>query len=219
MRLKLICIWLMCIPLLKAQNSDTVRTEYMYINGERVQAIISPEDTLFLAEVDSIKISSPRNFADRQEYLKYVRYKKYAAKVYPYAKEAIRIFREAEYVTRYMNEKSQKVYLKNLQVELEREFENPLKKLSKTQGKILIEMIEKETEMPLYDLIQMTRGNFLASYYGTIGSFYDFNLREGYIEGKDHIMDIVISDFNLSYDIERVIEKNERERMPMMPSP
>lgn len=219
MRIILFFICVLWFPFLSAQTSDTLRTEIMYINGQRINALISADDTLFLAEVDSIQVTSPRNFANRQEYLKYMRYKKYAANVYPYAKEAVRIFREAQYVTRYMNGSTQKVYLKNLQTELEQKFENPLKKLSRTQGKILIEMVEKELELSIYDLVQMTRGNFLASYYGTIGSFYDFDLREGYIEGKDRMMDIVISAYDLSYDVESVIEKNEADRMPMMPNP
>lgn len=219
MRILSIFLYFIATLSLSAQISDTTRTEYMYINNQRIKAIISPNDTLFIVDYDSIQISSPRHFENREEYLTYMKYKKYAAHVYPYAKEAVRIFREAQYVTRYMDERTQKVYLKNLQGELEREFENKLKKLSRTQGKILIEMIERELDLSIYELIKMTRGNFLASYYGTIGTFYDVNLREGYIKGKDHLMDIVISDFDVSYDIEKVIEKHERKRMPMMPSP
>lgn len=217
MRIITICICFFLFQSLSAQTSDTTRTEYMYINGQRVQAIISPDDTLFIVDYDSIQVSSPRDFANRTEYLTYMKYKKYAAKVYPYAIEAVRIFREAQYVTRYMNERSQDVYLENLQQELEREFERPLKKLSRTQGRILVEMIEKELDMSIYQLIKMTRGNFVASYYGTIGTFYDINLREGYIEGQDPLMDIVLNDFDVSYDIEKVIRRNEQKRMPMMP--
>lgn len=198
-------------------QSDSVRTEYLYIDGQRLKAMITTDDTLFVFEYDSIQISSPRSFKDREEYLLYMRYKRYAAKVYPYAKDAVRIYREADYVTRYMNEKSRKVYLKHLQQELNEKFEVPLKKLSKTQGRILIEMIEREIDMSLFDLIALTRGGFIASYYGTVGTFFDYDIREGYMEGKDPIMDIVIKDFDISYDIEKVIKKNESERMPMIP--
>lgn len=198
-------------------QSDSIRTEFLYIDGQRLKAMISPEDTLFIFEVDSVQISSPRSFSSREEYVKYMRYKKYAAKVYPYAKDAVRIYREADYVTRFMNEKSRKLYLKHLQEELNTKFEIPLKKLSKTQGRILIEMIEREIDMSIFDLIVLTRGGFIASYYGTVGSFFDYDIREGYVEGKDPIMDIVIKDFDLSYDIEEVIQRNESERMPMIP--
>lgn len=204
---------------LVGQNSDSLRTEYMYIDGQRMQALISEDDTLFLAEIDSIQISSPRKFDNREDYITYLRYKKYAAKVYPYAKRAVKIYREAEYVTRMMDKRSRKRHLKRLQKELEEDFEKPLKKLTKTQGRILVEMIERELNMPIYELIKETRGTFLASYYTGIGTMFSYDLTEGYIEGKDELMDIVLRDFDVSHDVDRVIKKYEQERMPMIPSP
>jgi len=205
--------------LLFAQSTDSLRTEVMYINGQRVQALITESDTLFLAQMDSIQISSPRKFDSREDYLLYLRYKKYAAKVYPYAKRAVKIYREAEYVTRMMDKRSRKKHLKRLQKELEEDFEQPLKKLTKTQGRILVEMIEKELEIPLYDLIKETRGTFLASYYTGLGTMFNYNLKEGYIKGKDELMDIVLQDFDVSHNVEKIILKYEQERLPMIPNP
>jgi len=191
----------------------------MYIDGQRIQALITEDDTLFLAEIDSVQISSPRKFDSREDYITYLRYKKYAAKVYPYAKKAVKIYREAEYVTRMMDKRSRKRHLKRLQKELEENFEDPLKKLTKTQGRILVEMIEKELNMPIYDLIKETRGTFLASYYTGMGTIFSYNLTEGYIEGEDELMDIVLRDFDVSHDIERIIKKYEQDRLPMIPNP
>jgi DNA-binding protein Fis len=191
----------------------------MYINGQRIQALISEGDTLFLAQIDSVQISSPRRFDNREDYLTYMRYKKYAAKVYPYAKKAVKIYREAEYVTRMMDKRSRKRHLKRLQKELEESFEKPLKKLTKTQGRILVEMIEKEIELPLYDIIKETRGTFLASYYTGMGTMFNYNLTEGYIEGQDELMDIVLRDFDVSHNVEKVIQKYHQERLPMIPNP
>ena len=212
-----ICLW--SALALVGQNNDTLRTEYMYIDGQRIQALITEDDTLFLAEIDSVQISSPRKFDSREDYITYLRYKKYAAKVYPYAKKAVKIYREAEYVTRMMDKRSRKRHLKRLQKELEDNFEDPLKKLTKTQGRILVEMIEKELNMPIYDLIKETRGTFLASYYTGMGTIFSYNLTEGYIEGEDELMDIVLRDFDVSHDIERIIKKYEQDRLPMIPNP
>jgi hypothetical protein len=203
---------------LSAQNGDSTRTEYLYIEGQRIQALITEDDTLFLAEIDSIQISSPRKFKSREEYLTYMRYKKYAAKVFPYAKKAVKIYRESEYVTRMMDKKMRKKHLKRLQKELEEDFEQPLKKLTKTQGRILVEMVEREVGRTLYDIIQETRGTFIASYYTGMGTLFSYDLTEGYVEGKDEMMDIVIRDFDVSYDIEKVIQKYQKDRMPMIPN-
>ncbi|NBC25115.1 MAG: DUF4294 domain-containing protein [Bacteroidetes bacterium] len=214
----LFVLFTICSQFLLGQKADSMRTEFMFIDGQRVKALITETDTLLLAEIDSVQISSPRKFDSREDYITYLKYKKYAAKVYPYAKSAVKIYREAEYVTRMMDKKSRKHHLKRLQKELEDNFEKPLKKLTKTQGRILVEMIEKELEMPLYDLIKETRGTFLASYYTGIGAMFTYNLREGYIEGKDEMMDIVLQDFDVSHDVERLIQKYQQERLPMIPN-
>lgn len=56
-------------------------------------------------------------------------------------------------------------------------------------------MIEKETNMPFYDLIKKMRNGFVAFYWHQFGKLYGYNLKEGYIRGKDKPMDAVLDDF------------------------
>ena len=79
--------------------------------------------------------------------------RRYANKVYPYAKEAIRIFEELEYAREHMSRRKFKKEAKRLEKELETEFEPVLTKLTKLQGKIMIKMIERETGETFYNLI------------------------------------------------------------------
>ncbi len=170
------------------------------IGGHFVTAIVIEGDTLIIARIDNINISSPRSFASQEEYLKYMRYKHYAAHVYPYAKEAIRIFREAEQVTKSMRKRHRKKYLNKLSAELEREFEDPLKSLTKTQGKILVKMIEKELGMSMFDLIKMTQGGAKAFYWNQSSKLYGYRLKNEYTVGENRLLDIVLDDLDLSYD-------------------
>ena len=154
-------------------------------------------DTLFLSTLDDMSISSPREFASREEYLRYRRYQIYAAKVYPYAKEAIRIFTEVEEQADGMKKGKRKKFMKQKTEELKTEFEAPLRKLTKTQGKILVKMIERELDTPMYDLIKNLRGTFTASYWNTFSKFYGHRLKDGYTRGEDHILDAVLDDLEL----------------------
>jgi hypothetical protein len=176
-------------------------TTQMRLNGEVVTVLIEDGDTIIIADIDNINISSPRRFESREDYNKYMRYRRYAADVYPYAKEAIRIFREAEYVTQNMKKKKRKKYLAKLSKELEEEFENPLKRLSKTQGKILVKMIERELDAPIYDLITMTRGKLKAFYWNQSSKLYGYRLKEKYEIGQNTILDVVLQDFDISYQV------------------
>ena len=164
-------------------------------------------DTLIIAELSDVSISSPEVFANAEEYKLYRRYRIYAQRVYPYAVDAIRIFRETEYMTQNMKKRERRKYIKRLQNELEEKFEEPLKKMSKTQGKVLIAMIEREIDAPVYDLIKDLRGGLTARYWATLAGFYGHKLKHKYTVGDDHILDAVLDDFDVSYELPEVAAK------------
>jgi len=170
------------------------------INGQRLSALISDGDTLFFADLEDVRISSPRSFGSRADYLKYMKYRRYAAKVYPYAKQAIRIFEEAKLASTTMKKRKRKKYLKKLSKELKNEFEAPLKSLSKTQGKIMVKMIERELDQPMFDLIKMTQGKLKAFYWNQSSKLYGYRLKTGYVVGNNPILDVVLQDFDVSYN-------------------
>ena len=192
------------VVLAKIQKTKILQNEpieQINVKGQLLSALISEGDTLYFANLGNINISSPRSFANRDDYYKYLKYRRYAAKVYPYAKEAIRIFKEAEYVTLSMKKRKRKKYLRKLSKELEKEFQDPLKGLSKTQGKILVKMIERELESPMFDLIKMTQGKLKAFYWNQSSKLYGYRLRTGYVHGQNSILDVVLQDFDISHEI------------------
>lgn len=184
--------------ILQAQDEEFEQTT---IDGELVYYYVAnPGDTILLYGLDSLSVTSPRSFEDRQEYRRYLKYRRYANVVFPYAVKAIEIFREADEVTRTMKKGKKKKHMKRLQKELKEEFEDPLRNLTKTQGLILTKMIENELDTPFYDLVKNLRGSFVASYWNTLGKINGYRLREGYTAGEDPIMDAVINDFDISYN-------------------
>ncbi len=204
MKKEIICLLLISLVFtcsLFAQFDE--RKEKLEINGEIVTALITETDTFIIADLEPVSISSPRSFKNHDEYKRYLLYRRYANFVYPYAKDAIRIFRETEHVTQTMSKRKRKKHIKRLQKELKKEFKDPMKNLTRTQGKILIKMIEKELNTPFYDLLKSLRGGFTATYYNEFGKFYGYRLKEGYTPGKDPILDAVLYDFNISYSLKQ----------------
>ncbi|NNE29353.1 MAG: DUF4294 domain-containing protein, partial [Saprospiraceae bacterium] len=138
--------------------------------------------------------------------------RRYAAKVYPYAAEGIRIFRELEYVTKEMKPGKRKRHVRRLNREYKKEFKGELKNLTKTQGKILIEMVEQELQIPFYSLLKNLRGTVTASYWHELGKINGYDLKDQYTPGDDAILDLVLEDFDLSYEVDlRRIEELERK--------
>jgi Domain of unknown function (DUF4294) len=190
-------------PMAFGQVVDTMTTK-LKVDGKVYSAIITPEgDTLILADLDEISITSLRTFASDEDYQKYMRFRRHAFTVFPYAKEAIRIFREYEYAQQHLSKRAAKKKLKQLEKELTKEFEEPLSKLTKLQGKIMFKMIEKETDQSMYDLLKGIKGTFTAFYWNQFSKLYDYNLKEGYEPGKYEILDAVLNDFDVSHRIEK----------------
>ena len=172
------------------------------LKGKIYSAMISEGDTLILADLDDVSITSFRKFETDADYRKYQKFRRYAALVFPYAKEGIRIFREVEYASLHLSKRERKKRIKELEKELKAEFEQPLSKLTKLQGKILIKMIEKETDESMYNLMKQVKGRFTAFYWNQFSKLYSYDLKEGYQLGKYDILDAVLQDFDLSYRIE-----------------
>ena len=192
MKLQFVVICIMLCALARAQD--------LKLNGEIVTQVITDDgDTLLVADLDGVNITSKRSFDDKDDYFKYVKYRKYANSVYPYAVEAIKVFRKMETETLELKKAKKKKYIRGLKRDLKNQFQDPLKKLTKTQGRILIHMIEKELDTPMYFLLKELRGGLNARWWTTTASLYGYHLRKGYIIGEDPILDMVLDDFDISY--------------------
>ncbi|MFK7807023.1 MAG: DUF4294 domain-containing protein [Saprospiraceae bacterium] len=201
-RTYLFLLFLLATNLLSAQPKE--KREKLTIDGQVVTALITETDTILIADLGDVSVSSLRTFADRDDYRRYLKYKRYAAKVYPFAAQGIRIFKEMEAATANMNKRKRKRHIRRLQKELKKEFKKPLKGLTRTQGKILVKMIEKELDRDFYGLMKELRGTVTASYYHGFSKMYGYDLKKKYKEGDDKILDIVLRDFDLSYEVEEL---------------
>lgn len=181
-----------------AQNEGKLK-----IDGEILPYTIDDcGDTLILASLTDVSVSVPRKFKTREEYLRYRKYKRYALDVHPYAVEAIKIFRELEKETADMKKRHRKKYIRELNKRVKEEFKDPLKKLTRTRGYILIKMIERELDTPIYYLIKDLRGGFNARYWGIVSGVYGYKLKDGYLPDEDPILDAVLNDLNISYEVD-----------------
>lgn len=193
------------ISALPAQIPDTLPNgeKRIRIDGEIVRSIVEDGDTLLLADLRDVSVTSFRTFASDAEYRRYLKYRRYATTVYPYAVEAIRIFKQVQEDTEDMKKGKRKKHARDLQKELKDEFTDPLKGLSRTQGKILIEMIERKLDTPMYELLKGLRGSLMAGKWQSVGKLYGYDLKEGYIPGQDPILDVVLQDFEITYEVNK----------------
>ncbi len=130
------------------------------------------------------------------ETLKYYRRTRYhALKVYPYAREALERLSVLDSVAAQADRrKESRQYRKELEKELKKEFSEDIRNLSRTQGSILISMLERQTNRPFYDLLKDLKNGLNANFWNALGKTYGYNLRQAYDPGEDPILEMILSD-------------------------
>jgi len=153
-------------------------------------------DSTFVMSLRMVKISAPRQFKTPEERRQYYLYMRAARKVYPYALQAIDMYEEIQSATEDMTKRQRRRYIRKEHKELKEDFKEQMKNLSRTEGKVLIKMIEKQMEKPFYTLIKETRGGLTATYWHNLGKLWGYNLKTGYQEGDDPLLDEVFLDYD-----------------------
>jgi len=170
------------------------------IDGKVIPIIIIDGDTLPTIDAPDVNVKRKRDFESREERKRYHQWRRHAARVYPYALEAVRLYRQIEKETADMKKGKRKKYTKNLEKNLTPQYEEQLKALTKSQGFILIKMIERELDKPFYEVLETISGSWKAISWQTMGSFYGYNLRKGYKATDDEILEMILSDLSLTYE-------------------
>ena len=158
-------------------------------------------DTIYVAMLRGVTVQDRRVFATAEDQRRYYYYKRCAAKVYPYAVEAVKLYTDIKEETADMSRRKRRKYVKQSQGDLKDEYEGQLKDLTKIQGLVLIKMIERYTGEPFFDIIKQTRGGFTAMYWNGLGKIWGYHLKDGYEVGQDAVLDAVLQDFDLSMSL------------------
>lgn len=141
--------------------------------------------------VDIFGVMDPAAAMSLRDYQK-LRYN--VLKVYPYAKKAsleLNLIEKEIEVAK--NNRQRKKTIKAREKELKTELEEELKKLTRTQGRILIKLIDRETGETSYQLIKDLRGSVRAFFWQKAARFIGSNLKDEYDpEGDDVVIESIV---------------------------
>lgn len=159
-----------------------------------VRAKIVDGDTVVVVGLNEVEIYSlvvPKTKRQRRKFTKLVRNVK---KVYPWARLAgIQLNRYEKQLTAANNDRERRKIMKLAEKEINNQYGEDLKKLTFSQGKILIKLIDRETGNSSYALVQELRGNFTAFFYQTFARIWGYNLKVVYDpEGKDKQIETIV---------------------------
>lgn len=175
MRAQFFYILCFCLPIyMNGQDTlvspDNNEYEYYIIKGDTIA-----RDFIGLEEVIIFK---KLKFSSKEERRRYLILRRKTRKVYPYAKLAAeRLVTLNERLENIESKRKKKKYTKIIHRYLEGEFAAQLKKLTRTEGQILIKLIHRQTGDTAFELIKKLRSGWKAFWYNTTASAFDISLK------------------------------------------
>ena len=152
------------------------------------------DDTLKVMVLNDIYVYPPqafKNSAEEEQYRKLIRDVK---KTLPYAKFVYAALIETyEYVMTLPTEKEREEHLKRVEKELYAEYRPILSKMTLSQGKLLIKLIDRECNQSSYNLLKAFLGPFRAGFWNVFAGIFGASLKTTWDpEGKDAVTERVV---------------------------
>lgn len=191
----IVALSLLCMSV-SSTAQTRVRVDSISPTGAWARMEVEFGDTVFVMMLRPVRVSEKRNFSNQDEMRQYYIYSRAAKKVYPYAVQALDIYNEWQEDTADLHKRKRRKVAKEEQKAIQEQFEERLRKFTKTEGKVLVKMLERETGKSFFDLIREMRGGPAAVYWTNLSRVWGYDLKEGYILGADTLLDEVLVDYD-----------------------
>ena len=168
-------------------SNFTLNAQVLMPDGRyRVLATVIDGDTVPIIHLAPAEIYAPISPEAAARMKAYYKLRRDVLKAYPYAKLAsIQLKFINDSVAHISSEKQKRKFIKRTEDELKKQFEKDLKKLTMTQGRILIKLIDRETGSTSYSLVKELRGSLQAFFWQGIARLFGSNLKSEYNAATD----------------------------------
>ena len=154
---------------------------------------IEDGDTILVLMLSEITCFNEWHFRNRREEQFYWRTVRNVRIMLPYAKMIKETLVETyEYIETFPTQKEREDYLKQMEKELFNQYKPILRKFSRNQAKLLIKLIQRETDQTSYDIVRAFLGSTRALFWQGFGRFFGVNLK-GRFEPEKNREDMIIN--------------------------
>lgn len=172
-------------------KADTLSPDYFRLHTTDRNGLKLPE-----INIKEVIIIGRPSTSKKFPYWRYERMVYNLKKVYPYA---LIVRSRLDSINRRLaampQDKQRKKYLRQVEKDVFGEYEDDVRDMTITQGRLLIKLIDRETLNTSYDLIRQYRGTFSAAFWQSIARIFGTNLKEEYDPyGKDAVMEILLQE-------------------------
>jgi len=198
-------LFILCFILLGISTYAQKKEHMPYQKKEKEPAkkfMLVEQDSMIVSEIelDEVIVLQKLEFENKKDLRRYLILKRKTKKVWPYAVLAAeRLEKLNARLETLDSERKKKRYTKRIQKYIEGEFTDKLKKMTRTEGQILVKLMYRQTGTTTFDLVKDLRSGWKAFWYNTTANMFDISLKETYdpyeVEEDYLIEDILLRAF------------------------
>jgi hypothetical protein len=151
------------------------------INGYMVPVCVYQGDTIPSLRMPVLYVFKPLNLNSKKKRQQYTRLVRNVKKTLPIAKEVNRAIIETyEYLQTLPDDKAREKHLSQVEKSIKEQYTPVMKKLTFSQGKLLIKLVNRETDSSSYELVKAFLGPFKAGFYQAFAAIFGASLKKEY---------------------------------------
>ena len=198
MKHTLVIMLLLMVSAVAAGQKDSLRvkTDSLPDRFYVLQKVTRDGVALPEIEIKEVTITGKKKLGSAFQYWRYERLVYNVKTVWPYAvlvrTKLIDVNAELEKIG---GDKERKEYIKGVEKQIFKDYEASMRDMTMAQGKILIKLIDRETQNTSFDLIREYKGKISAAFWQGIARICGTNLKEEYDpDGEDALIEKIVSE-------------------------
>lgn len=171
----------------------------MVVMGEdcvdSVQLQVTSSDTFYLARMQDIYVYPEMVFKNKKQERFYWRTVRDVKKTLPFAKALAKEMQVADYQLAMLpDDKARRKWWRTYEKHLFAKYEKDFRRMTASQGQMLMKLMDRESEKTSYEIIKHYRGKASANFWQFIAKLFKNDLKEEYdASDKDRIVERVIN--------------------------
>jgi hypothetical protein len=160
--------------------------EHLYpsLNRDSITPTIVELDPFVLVETRSM---------DPDERRQFLRTRYYVNRVMPFAREALALMAQTDAeLEELKRRRHKKKYLRSEYRDIKVLHKDRMKDMYVEEGRILVKIMERETGMTMYEIVQKYRNTPDAVFWNSLANMYGYSLKEGYDPKKERILESIL---------------------------
>ncbi|MBW2961073.1 DUF4294 domain-containing protein [Mesonia sp. JHPTF-M18] len=192
---------------IKTSEEKKVKDTLVVDSLNEKKLMVIDDQVMEAIDLDEVFLVGPFKFKNRYERRRYLILQKKTRHVWPYAVLASqRLTALNERLNSIESKSKKRKYTKMVQNYIQDEFTAELKKLTKTEGQILVKLMYRQTGITTFDIVKDLKSGWRAFWYNTTASLFNISLKEEFHPEE------VEEDFLIEHILRRNFQKNHLDK-------